>query len=166
MIIAGFANSRIPICSFLSFQELSSRMFAASLRAPQECLCRPLFTMGRHHRACPGPASNRSTRGKTWHRSGLTIRPPTPRFFVSVDSKEFKFSVSRLESILRRDRASADSKGLDCAEMCKNAVDFVLRTKDLGCESRLQKAKNASRDASAMGSRNNIAQNVYYARSN
>jgi hypothetical protein len=37
---------------------------------------------------------------------------PFPGFFTSADSKEFKFSVSRLESILAGGPGSADSKEL------------------------------------------------------
>jgi hypothetical protein len=37
---------------------------------------------------------------------------PSPEFFTSADSKEFKFSVSRLESTLAGGPGSADSKEL------------------------------------------------------
>jgi len=38
--------------------------------------------------------------------------PPPPRFFLSADSKELRFSVSCLESIVADDSASVDSKKL------------------------------------------------------
>ena len=48
---------------------------------------------------------------------------PSPMFFVSVDSKEFRFSVSRLESILRGGCASVDSKEL-VAPNCEKCDAF------------------------------------------
>src|SRR6266850_2945372 len=42
----------------------------------------------------------------------LTITPPSPLFFVSVESKRLRFSVSSLFSALTREFTSVESKGL------------------------------------------------------
>jgi len=54
----------------------------------------------------------------------LTITPATPLFFVSVESKRLRFSVSSLFSTLTREFTSVESKGLTGAS--------CLQEKELG----------------------------------
>ena len=59
---------------------------------------------------------------------------PSPLgFFISVDSKQFKFSVSRLESTLLGGFGSVESKGLVCTKIVQMRLFWqVWEMNDLG----------------------------------
>ena len=59
----------------------------------------------------PFETQGKQDRNPSWD-FWLTITPPTPVFFVSVDSKEFRDPVSSLDATLMRGLISVDFKGV------------------------------------------------------